>query len=88
MSHGFVRQAPWKKIADFPKLSVKVRDELVAFGLADETKVDESGVVGGGEHLTPEKVNELVAERGDDVVFFDGRNWWEAEVGVQKRKRS
>lgn len=79
--HGFDRQAPWKKIADFPKLSVKVRDELVAFGLADETEVDESGVVGGGEHLTPERVNELVAERGDDVVFFDGRNWWEAEVG-------
>jgi len=26
-------------------------------------------------------VNELVAERGDDVVFFDGRNAWEAEIG-------
>lgn len=78
---GVDRQAPWKKLADFPKLSVKVRDELVAFGLADETVVDETGVVAGGTHLTPENVNALVDERGDDVVFFDGRNAWEAEIG-------
>lgn len=81
MIHGVDRQAPWRKIRDFPKLSVKVRDELVAFGLADETVVDDTGVVGGGDRLTPEGVNELVAERGDEVVFFDGRNAWEAEIG-------
>ncbi|MGJ0204055.1 rhodanese-like domain-containing protein [Leucobacter sp. gxy201] len=78
---GVDRTAPWRRIADFPKLSVKVRDELVAFGLPDETVVDANGVVGGGEHLSPAAVNALVAERGDDVVFFDGRNAWEAEVG-------
>ena len=38
---------------DFPKLSVKVRDEIVTFGVADELKVDEHGVVGGGQHLKP-----------------------------------
>ena len=81
MLKGVDRSAPWQAISDFPKLSVKVRDELVAFGIPAETVVDETGVVGGGTHLSPEKVNELVAERGDDVVFFDGRNAWEAEIG-------
>ena len=78
---GVDRAVPWQRIADFPKLSVKTRDELVAFGIPEETFVDETGVVGGGTRLTPAAVNELVAERGDDVVFFDGRDAWEAEIG-------
>lgn len=65
---------------DFPRLSVKVRDEIVSFGVPDEVGVDEHGVVGGGRHLSPEEVHALVAER-DDVVFFDGRNGFEAQVG-------
>jgi UPF0176 protein len=69
---------------DFPKLSVKVRDEIVSFGAADELEVDEHGVVGGGKHLKPEQVHKLVAERGEDVVFFDGRNSHEAAVGKFK----
>lgn len=68
---------------DFPKLSVKVRDELVSFGAADEIKVDDTGVIGGGQHLKPEAVHKLVEER-DDVVFFDGRNAYEAAVGKFK----
>jgi UPF0176 protein len=69
---------------DFPKLSVKVRDEIVTFGAAGELKVDEHGVVGGGKHLKPEEVHKLVRERGDDVVFFDGRSTYEARVGKFK----
>jgi UPF0176 protein len=69
---------------DFPKLSIKVRDEIVAFDAADELQVDEHGVVGGGKHLKPEEVHKLVEERGDDVVFFDGRNAYEAAVGKFK----
>lgn len=69
---------------DFPKLSVKVRDEIVSFGAADELRVDEQGVVGGGVHLKPEDVHKLVEERGEDVVFFDGRNAYEAKVGKFK----
>lgn len=65
---------------EFPRLSVKVRDELVAFKVP-EIKVDEKGVVGGGKHLKPEQVHKLVEERGEDVVFFDGRNAYEAAVG-------
>jgi UPF0176 protein len=66
---------------DFPKLSVKVRDEIVTFGAPEELIVDENGVVGGGKHLSPKQVHKLVEERGEDVVFFDGRNAYEAEVG-------
>jgi UPF0176 protein len=69
---------------DFPKLSIKVRKEIVAFDAADELEVDEHGVVGGGKHLKPEEVHKLVQERGDDVVFFDGRNAYEAAVGKFK----
>ncbi len=65
----------------FPKLQVKVRDEIVSFGVADELQVDEHGVVGGGKHLKPTEVNELVDRYGDEVVFFDGRNVYEASVG-------
>lgn len=68
----------------FPKLSIKVKDEIVAFGAANELEVDENGVVGGGKHLKPEQVHELVEKYGDDVVFFDGRNAYEAKVGKFK----
>jgi UPF0176 protein len=66
---------------DFPRLSVKARDEIVAFGVPDEIEVDMKGIVGGGTKLKPAELDALVAERGDDVVFFDGRNAWEAEIG-------
>lgn len=81
MLHGVDRRAPWRQISDFPRLSVKVRDELVAFGIPEETVVDTNGVIGGGPRLTPAEVNALVAERGDEVVFFDGRNAYEAAIG-------
>ena len=41
-------------------------------------------MVGGGKHLKPAEVHKLVAERGDDVIFFDGRNAYEAQVGKFK----
>lgn len=66
---------------DFPRIEIRVRDEIVTFGVLDEIKVDENGVIGGGVHLKPTEVNQLVAERGDDVVFFDGRSAYEARIG-------
>jgi UPF0176 protein len=65
---------------DFPDLQIKVRSEIVTFGVPDEIVVDENGIVGGGIHLKPEEVNDLVSKR-DDVVFFDGRNAFEAKIG-------
>jgi UPF0176 protein len=70
--------------AEFSKLSVKNRDELVAFKASDEINVDLTGITNGGKHLKPAQVNKLVEERGDEVVFFDGRNGFEAKIGKFK----
>ncbi|HUC87947.1 MAG TPA: rhodanese-related sulfurtransferase [Candidatus Binatia bacterium] len=72
------------KRTDFPKLSVKVRDEVVSFGVPSELKVDDHGLVGGGEHISPEEVHELYQKYGDDLVFFDGRSSYEAAIGKFK----
>lgn len=69
---------------EFPRLKIRVRDELVAFGNPNELLVDENGVVGGGIHLRSDQVEKLVEERGDEVVFFDGRNAFEAKIGKFK----
>ncbi len=65
---------------EFPRLSVKVRPELVAFGAPEELKVDKKGVVNGGKHLKPDALHKLL-EKKPETVFFDGRNAYEAEVG-------
>jgi UPF0176 protein len=64
---------------DFPRLSVKVRDEIVTFGAPDELQVDGSGVVGTGERLSPDELHELVDR--EQVTFFDGRNEYESRIG-------
>jgi UPF0176 protein len=69
---------------DFPRLKVRVRNELVAFDAPDAIIVTEKGVTNGGKHLKPAAVDQLVAERGDEVVFFDGRNAFEAAIGKFK----
>lgn len=69
---------------DFPRLSVKVRPELVTFNTPDEIKVTADGVQGGGVHLKPGELHKLMDERGDEVVFFDGRNAMEAQIGKFK----
>ncbi|WP_115787808.1 rhodanese-related sulfurtransferase [Arthrobacter silvisoli] len=72
---------------DFPRLSVKVRDEIVSFGAPGELKVDANGVVGGGVHLKPEELHAMLEEKkaaGQDVKFFDGRNAFEAQIGKFK----
>jgi UPF0176 protein len=67
--------------ADFPRLRIRVRDEIVSFGAPGQLVVDEQGVVGGGVRLKPAQVNQLVEERGADVVFFDARNAFETKIG-------
>jgi UPF0176 protein len=69
---------------EFDRLSVKVKKELVAFTTPKEIEVTESGIQNGGKHLKPFEVNQLVRDRGDDVVFFDGRNAFEAKIGKFK----
>ena len=65
---------------DFPRMSVKVRPEIVAFGAPDELQVDDSGVKGGGQHIKPNELHKFL-ESNKDAVFFDGRNVHEAAIG-------
>lgn len=73
------RARPDGTTADFPRLSVKVRPELVTFGEPDAVRIADGRVVDGGTHLDPQQLHDLV-ER-EDVVFFDGRNRIESAIG-------
>lgn len=66
---------------DFPCLKVKARSEVVGFEIPNKIKVDSEGVIGGGQHLSPVELHELVEARGDEVTFFDGRNAFESRIG-------
>ncbi|NLT72181.1 MAG: rhodanese-related sulfurtransferase [Verrucomicrobiaceae bacterium] len=61
----------------FPKLSIKVRDEIVTLGLPDEADIDPNALTGG--RLSPVEFYEAMQE--EDVVVIDGRNDYEAELG-------
>jgi UPF0176 protein len=64
---------------DFPKLSVKLRGELVAYGVAKHLEISEDGVVGAGTRIDPRQLHELVSSK--EVSFFDVRNSWEHQIG-------
>lgn len=68
----------------FPRMSVKARKEIVGFHAPEEVKVDDQGVVNGGTHIKPAELHKLVEEKGEELVFFDGRNAHEAKVGKFK----
>ena len=55
--------------SDFPRLSVKVRPELVSFGVPENLTVDLEGIVGGGKHLKPKEVNALAEKLSHRLVF-------------------
>lgn len=69
----------------FPKLKVKIKPEIVAFDAADEIIVGKNGIQNGGKHLKPAALHKLVQEKGDDVIFYDGRNMYEAQIGKFKK---
>jgi UPF0176 protein len=71
----------------FPKLKVKVKSEIVAFDAADEIVVTENGVANGGKHLKPAALHKMLEEKeksGQEVLFYDGRNMYEAQIGKFK----
>lgn len=71
----------------FPKLKIKVKDEIVAFDAADEIVVSDRGIENGGKHLKPAALHKMLDEKkqaGKDVIFYDGRNMYEAQIGKFK----
>lgn len=61
----------------FPKLSIKVRKEIVTLGLPEEEDIDPRELT--GKHLSPKEFYEAMQEK--DVVIIDGRNRYEADMG-------
>ena len=51
---------------EFGRLSVKVRDELVAFTTPEEIVVSENGIENGGKHLKP---------ACDHLLNANGQRW-------------
>lgn len=64
----------------FPKLSIKVRSEIVTLGLPDEADIDPNETT--GTHLSATEFYEAMQD--DDVVIIDGRNKYEADMGKFK----
>jgi UPF0176 protein len=64
-----------------PPLEVTVQEELVDFGASAEVQIGPDGLVGRGQQLTPQQLHEMVADRGREVVLFDGRNRCETAIG-------
>lgn len=61
----------------FPKLSIKVRDEIVRLGLDKELDIDPNEIT--GTRLSPIEFYRKMQE--EEVVIIDGRNDYEAELG-------
>ncbi len=61
----------------FPKLSIKVRDEIVRLGMDHSFDVDPNEIT--GERLSPCEFYRKMQE--EEVVIIDGRNDYEAELG-------
>ena len=77
-----ISNGPKVKGNDFPRLKIRVRDELVAFGNPSELIVDEKRCGRWwSSSKTWNKWTNLWQERGEEVVFFDGRNAFETKIG-------
>ena len=61
----------------FKKLSIKVRDELVALNLEGGEDIDPNEL--SGDRLSPAQFRE--AMRAGDAILLDGRNDYESELG-------
>ena len=61
----------------FPKLSIKIREEIVTLGLEPEEDIDPNELT--GEKLSPREFYEKMQD--ENVVIIDGRNDYEAALG-------
>lgn len=63
--------------ADFPRLSIKIKEEVVAMGVNPE----EITAFDGGEHLDPDQTHAIISEK-KDLVILDARNNYESRIGL------
>ena len=62
----------------FPRLEIKVKDEVVRLGIDPEKLTSKNG----GIHLKPEQVHKLIAEHPQDLLILDARNDYESRIGA------
>lgn len=63
--------------ACFPRLSIKVKDEIVKLGVDSKViSAEDAGI-----HLTPHEVHELLTKKPDNLVILDTRNDYESRIG-------
>lgn len=62
----------------FPKLKVKIRNEIVTLGLGKEGDIDPNELT--GHHLKPQELKDWI-QRGEDFEIIDMRNDYEFKVG-------
>ncbi len=62
----------------FPRMEIKVREEICALGVDPEKLT----VKDGGVHLEPTQVHELLSNKPDDLVILDTRNNFESRIGT------
>lgn len=62
----------------FPKLSIKVRKEIVTLGLGQED-IDPNTLT--GKHLKPDELHELINHKDKEFYIVDMRNDYEHKVG-------
>ena len=76
---NFMQNVPIKKAVNegtsFYKLVVKVKKEIVAYGLSEDL-YDMNKV---GQHLKPQEFNKAIEE--ENTIVIDMRNFYESEVG-------
>lgn len=79
-NHPLTRGMEWKvdevDAHQFPRLSIKVREEIVPLGLKNE---DFSPTQCTGNYLTPVEWQNMMADK--DAVIIDARNQYEWELG-------
>jgi len=77
-----IKNIPIKKAVNegtsFYKLVIKVKKEIVAYGLSDD-QYDMNKI---GQYLTPQEFNEAIEE--ENTIVIDMRNFYESEVGKFK----
>lgn len=71
----------WADEQIFPKLKVKVRDEIVTLGVKRTGK--DVAIENKANYIEPEELLSLY-ESGEDFIILDARNVYEAEVGKFK----
>lgn len=65
----------------FPRLSIKVKEEIVKMGISPEKLSAEDA----GVHLSPQEAHALLDSNPEDLIILDGRNNYESRIGTFRK---